>query len=388
MVLLDLLRKSGKELLVLHVNYGLRGEASDLDEAMIRDYCSQHRLAFESKMINLYALLQSDGGNLQSKARDIRYAYFDAQFQDGDGVFLAHHLDDQIETFFMALTRGGGLRALSCMAEERNYFFRPLLSIEKEELIAYARFHSVPWREDHSNKELTYARNKWRNTFLPEIKTVFPMIGKEVQELVKHFQINLQKIQLKAGTLLSKFYRNGILPFQWMDQEEEVVKELLRLKGLSYGLFDELQKLRNADKGGRIQLNDPDYTIVYREKDHFRFTTQEKSLLPELLIRRVDVLPSFFDKKAIYLDPEKLKGELRIRIWQYGDRMKPIGVKGSKLISDILSDAKVPASEKSSQLVVHDDTKILWCIGYAISRVALASENSQKIKVDFRNNPK
>jgi len=385
MVLLDLLRKSGKEILVLHVNYGLRGEASALDEALIQDYCSQHQLPFKSKRINLYSILRSEGGNLQQKARDNRYAYFETHFQEGDGIFLAHHLDDQIETFFMALTRGGGIRALSCMAEQRNHFYRPLLSIEKAALMAYAQKNDVPWREDESNDSLTYARNKWRNTFLPEIKNVFPEITVEVQELVNQFQLNLQRVQLKAEALLEEFDQNGIIPFEWMEQEEgEVVTELLRLKGFSHGVVDELRKLKNAGKGGRIKLDHAKYTIVYRESDHFRFSSNEKFNLPELVIHHVDVLPPSFDKKTIYLDPEKINGKLAIRTWQSGDRIKPIGIHGSKLISDILSYAKVPASEKASQLVVHDDFKILWCVGYAVSREAVATALSKKIQVDLK----
>jgi len=385
MVLLDLLRKSGKEILVLHVNYGLRGEASELDEALIQDYCSQHQLTFKSKRIDLYSILRSEGGNLQQKARDIRYAYFETHFQEGDGIFLAHHLDDQIETFFMALTRGGGIRSLSCMAEQRNHFYRPLLSIEKAALIAYAQKNDVPWREDQSNDSLTYARNKWRNTFLPEIKNVFPEIAVEVQELVKQFQLNLQRVQLKAEALLREFDKNGIIPFEWMDmQDGEVVTELLRLKGFSHGLFDELQKLSKADKGTRIFITHMDYKTIFKESDHFRFSSNEKFILPELVMRHVDVLPVSFDKKTIYVDPEKINGKLAIRTWQSGDRIKPIGIDGSKLISDILSDAKVPASDKATQLVVLDDFKILWCVGYAVSREAVATVHSKKIKIDLK----
>jgi len=84
------------------------------------------------------------------------------------------------------------------------------------------------------------------------------------------------------------------------------------------------------------------------------------------------------------VDPEKINGKLAIRTWQSGDRIKPIGIDGSKLISDILSDAKVPASDKATQLVVLDDFKILWCVGYAVSREAVATVHSKKIKIDLK----
>jgi tRNA(Ile)-lysidine synthase len=385
MVLLDLLRNSGKPLLVLHVNYELRGEASDLDEALIRDYCSRHRLHFESKRVNLYSELKSEGGNLQKKARDIRYSFFESYLIEGDGIFLAHHQDDQIETFFMALSRGGGIRALSCMLEQREHVYRPLLLFTKEKLISYAQLNNIPWREDDSNQESTYARNKWRNTFLPDLKKKFPDIGMAVQELIKQFQIRLGEIQLKTQILLPEFNESGILPFKWMEHEDgEVVKELFRSKGFSHGLYEELKKLKKADKGTWIHINHPNFKTVFKESDHFYFSSNTFSFLPELVIKLVDSLPTLFDKNTIYLDPEKLTGELTIRTWKFGDRIKPIGVNGSKLISDILSDAKLPSSKKASQLVVHDDTKIIWCVGYSVSREALATERSQKMKVEVR----
>lgn len=385
MVLLDLLRKSGKELLVLHVNYGLRGEASDLDETLIADYCRKHQLSFKSKRLDLYEVLKSEGGNLQNKARDIRYGFFKRFLLEGDGIFMAHHLDDQIETFLMALSRGGGIRALSCMAEKRLPFYRPLLSFSKAELISYAQTNNVVWREDHSNQELSYARNKWRNIFLPELRKAFPEIGTDVQILIKQVQLQLQDIQSKAKILLSDFRVNGIIPFHWLDVEAgEAAKELLRITGFSHGVYDELIKLRNSEKGARIGIDHTDFKLVFREAEYFRFLSDTIKEIPELHIQSIIQLPEIFDKHTLYLNPDKITGQLRIRTWQNGDRIKPIGLVGSKLISDILTDAKVPTSQKSSQLVVHDAEKILWCIGFAISREALATPSSRKLKVEVK----
>ena len=382
MVLLDMLRHCGKSLLVLHVNYGLRGEASDQDERLVSAYCEQHRLELEVLRVDLYDQLKLSGGNLQQKAREVRYAFFEKHALPSDGIFLAHHLDDQIETFFLALTRGGGVRALSCMAEHRGKIFRPLLSYSKAELISYANENDVPWREDQSNQELSYARNKWRNVFLPEIQKVFPNLNDDILLVIKQFQLKLIYIQQKANDLAGEFNSTGKLPFEWMDTEfGEVVSELLRMNGFTHGVFAELQKLRHSDKGSYLDLVHCRYNRVFRETDHFQFMKDAGTELPIIVSEPTDHLPKEFDKKTIYLDPEKITGELKIRTWQNGDRIKPIGVNGSKLISDILSDAKVHAFEKSSQIVLIDDTKILWCVGFCVSREALATASSQKMKV-------
>jgi tRNA(Ile)-lysidine synthase len=385
MVLLDLLIKSGIEVKVLHVNYGLRGESSDLDEQVIRTYCEQHQLALEVLRVDLYSDLKQQGGNLQQKARDIRYAFFANHLKEGDGVFLAHHLDDQIETFFLGLSRGGGIRALSCMAEHRGTTYRPLLRFSKKELIRYAEEQHLPWREDQSNQELSYARNKWRNVFLPELEKTFPDLRSAIPMLVLLFQERLKLVQQKAGEFKESFMHNDTLPFTWFEEEEgEVVAELLRLLGFHYSIHEELRKLMHAEKGAHLKPSHTNYQCIYRESDHFFFVKDTALQVPELIIAYVDVLPANFDKMTLYLDPDKIAGKLKIRPWQPGDRIKPIGLKGSKLISDVLSDAKVPAHQKGTQLVLHDDKKILWCIGYTVSREAVATPFSKKVKVTLR----
>jgi tRNA(Ile)-lysidine synthase len=385
MVLLDLLVKSGREVTVLHVNYGLRGEASYLDEQVIRTYCEQHQVAFEVLRVDLYSDLKQQGGNLQQKARDIRYAFFADHLKEGDGVFLAHHLDDQIETFFLGLSRGGGIRALSCMAEHRGTTYRPLLRFSKKELIRYAEEQHLSWREDQSNQELSYARNKWRNVFLPELEKTFPDLRSVIPRLVFLFQERLKIVQHKAAAYQDSFLYNNTLPFTWYEEEEgEVLAELLRMLGFHYSLIEELRKLIHAEKGAYLKLSHSTYQCVYRESDHFFFGKVTTLQVPELITAYVDVLPAHFDKMTLYLDPNKIAGELKIRPWQPGDRIKPLGLKGSKLISDVLADAKVPAHQKRDQLVLHDDEKILWCIGYTVSRETVATPFSKKVKVTLR----
>lgn len=382
MVLLELLCRSGKKLKVLHVNYGLRGEASEADEALIREVCFEKGIALSVLNVNLYEELKLHGGNLQQKARDRRYAFFEEHTASEDGLFMAHHLDDQIETFFLALGRGGGIRSLACMPEKKGIFCRPLLSVTKERLRQYAAENNVRWREDQSNQGLGYSRNKWRNVFLPQIEKSFPVIRTEVPFLVSCFQEKLNEIQIKANEFLESFRESHVIPFDWFKLDGgDVVAELLRTLMFSHGLKNELRKLIRANKGARLALSHESFRMVYREEDHFYFSVDLNFELPTIGIEPVTSLPDQFDKWTIYLNPEKIKGNLRLRHWQKGDRIKPIGVRGSKLISDILSDAKVPSHQKSDQWVLHDDEKILWCVGHAVSIEAIAARNTKKMKV-------
>jgi tRNA(Ile)-lysidine synthase len=384
MVLLDLLLKTGKKVNVLHVNYGLRGEASNADELLVREVCAERGLSLSILKVNLYEELKLSGGNLQQRARERRYAFFDDQVRPEDGLFMGHHLDDQFETFFLALSRGGGIRSLACMPEKKGIYCRPLLSVTKESLLTYAKENNISWREDVSNNELRYSRNKWRNLFLPLIEKSFPKLKTEISFMIACFQEKLNLIQSRASELRLVFEESQAIPFQWFKAEEgEVVAELLRMLSFSHGLNDELFKLLRADKGARLELKHHHFQTVYREKDHFYFSIDAELGLPKVVAEIVDFLPERFDKWIIYLDPDKLVGNLKLRYWKKADRIKSIGINGSKLISDVLSDAKVPSFSKAKQLVLHDDVKILWCIGYAVSREAIATSDSHKIKVSL-----
>ena len=105
----------------------------------------------------------------------------------------------------------------------------------------------------------------------------------------------------------------------------------------------------------------------------------QNHVTPQLFYEDVNSLPDVFDKKTIYLDKSKLKGKLVIRKWEIGDRIKPIGLKGSKLISDVLTEAKVPNNKRGNNCVLIDDEKMLWCVGLSVDRRAIANSKSHHI---------
>ena len=148
--------------------------------------------------------------------------------------------------------------------------------------------------------------------------------------------------------------------------------------GIKYLFTYNTTKDRFTDNSGG------EFYEIIREANGFSFSRiEQKHGIPSLKIEQIDVLPENFDKTNFYFDSEKIKGQLKIRFWQKGDRMNPIGIKGSKLISDIITNAKIPNSERRNQLVICDDEKILACIGLCIDRRAIATKSSTIIRVSL-----
>lgn len=376
MVLLDLLLAMNYSVSVIHVNYQLRGKESNADEELVRSVCKSRGVTFLTRKVDLKRELEK-GGNLQNKAREIRYEWFEEILHENANsrVLLAHHQDDQIETFFQNLARKSGIMGLSCMKVEHAGIVRPLLHFSKSDISIYARKNKIQWREDASNASNAYSRNRLRNEFLPLVYTEIPTLRASVLEIIHHFQATQVELEAKIAPILEEIYRNGKLlrsEFHSLSEAEQV--ELLRQLKLAPTYISRLSQLN--ERGKQITIEHPIFDAIVCDRDQFTFL-KKHSTLPEIVVEPVDSLPNAFNKSCIYLDADKVNGSLKVRKWQLGDRISPIGMNGSQLISDVIKDAKIDSEAKQIVSVLHDDEQeIHWCIGLKIGRLAIATSQT------------
>lgn len=385
MVLANCMFEAQLPIELVHVNYGLRGQASDDDQLFLEEWCATNNIQLHAKRIHLKEYLTENGGNLQEEARKVRYTFFEELLTSKGGkIVLAHHANDQAETFLLNLARGGGMMGLSGMIEANGDYLRPLLSLRKNEIVEIAKEFGWTWREDLSNSESKYSRNKLRNIILPKLVENHPDSVDQINFLMRVFQSSQKQLEQTISMLINEFPETNTIPidtFLSLNDFEKI--ELLRQFGIPLGSLDEVNKLVKSEKGKVVHLSERKKRTIIREANAL-FIQEEATddvVMGKLVIEEVNNLPSEFTKSAIYLNPEKIIGSLQLRFWQVGDRMKPIGINGSKLISDILKDAKIPHHLRKKQCVVTDDERILWCVGHAVSREAIANEGQACIKV-------
>ena len=383
-VLVSILQKLNFNLKVLHVNYQLRGNDSEKDALFVQEFCLNNSIPFQQKTIDLGKQL-SDGGNLQELARNVRYNWFNEELNKtvNSYIAVAHHQNDQIETFFLNLSRKAGVMGLASMLEKNNRMIRPLLPFSKESIRNYAIENEIFWREDQSNSSNKYRRNFLRNTILPLLNLQVPALNDSVLTLVRVMQEN----QIELGNRMTDFLDNikgtgrlTISVFQEWNKLERI--EFFRQLKQSPSLSIELDHISTAENGKHILLNDhPIFSSIVKQNDEFVFVkNQNNSTEKVLVIEKVVSLPTIFTKDEIYVDTNEIQGELKLRKWKIGDRIQPMGMKGSKLISDCIKDAHVSVEDKSSVLVVYDDLKIHWCVGLVVGRLAIAQELSPTIR--------
>jgi tRNA(Ile)-lysidine synthase len=391
MLLLDTCRICAIPITVLHVNYQLRGEESDDDQAFIEQYCQTHALPLKVKRIDLQEKLTS-GGNLQQLARKERYDFFQAHLNQVPkaNLLVAQHQDDQLETFWLQLFRGAGMSGLQGMLEKNGRILRPFLPFSKMELVQLSKEMNLSWREDSSNQSTKYLRNLFRLKLIPALEQEIPTLRDSIQRIQGVFQSTLEENQAEIEALTNEMLKNKTITLDVIIHLSDFkLVEILKRLSIPVVFAKKIPEILQSEAGKRLswKVNDGPFQAIVKERDSLRFvsTNPISFATPTFQAQFISSLPNEFDKNSLYLDHSKIQGNLFVRKWQEGDRMCPIGLEGSKLISDILKDDHVPASEKQERFVLCDDEKIICCIGHRIDRRCIANQETKLlIRIDIQ----
>jgi tRNA(Ile)-lysidine synthase len=385
MLLLDLCRRSSLPISVLHVNYQLRGTESQGDQTFVETYCQLHNIPCHIHRVDLQEKLQS-GGNLQQLAREERYAFFETHLNQTPNslLFVAHHQDDQLETFWLQLFRGAGLSGLQGMLVKNGRVLRPLLPFSKKELSELSSELQLAWRNDSSNESTKYLRNLFRLKLIPELEQEIPTLRDSIQIIQSVFQSTLKYNQAEIEELTDFIRKNQTITLDKIIQIPDFkLVEVFKKLSIPAVFAKKIPELMQGEAGKRLswKSNSGPFHELVKERDALRFITKilAQPETPRFKAQFISSLPTMFDKNVLFLDQSKVHGELFVRPWMEGDRMQPIGLKGSKLISDILKDDRVPSSEKSQCFVLCDSEKIICCIGHRIDRRSIAHNESKLI---------
>jgi tRNA(Ile)-lysidine synthase len=403
MVLLHVLRKLGHPCTVLHVNHGLRGAESDADERFVEDHCRQQGIPFKSKRVDVRAFQEEDPVSTQMAARFLRLEWID-EVIGGVGkatCAFGHHADDAVETLFINLLRGTGRRGWAAMKPRSADFVRPLLCVHRADIEAYARAHAVAWRDDSSNASLQYQRNRIRHELLPVLEKIRPgaahAIARSTRILRHMSQIGDEEVMRFAKDSNQVHGGGYTLPFEDLERDEHAWLHLYALvsaHGFHPDIADRLHDAVAERVVGAEFINKKCRIVVDREAIIVEGLVPEEApawIKVELSDQErstggfswqlMDAPPANppQDMLDAHLDADRLTPPLILRPWRPGDRMRPIGLGGSKLVSDILIDAKVPRNMKDSVSVLVNGTgEIIWLVGHRIGEGFQATARSRK----------
>lgn len=376
-VLAHLFQRSKQSFGLLHMNFQLRGEASNQDAIFVEELAQELGVACRIKVVDVNKEREIKKGNTQLLARDLRYAWFEQVKKETNAkIVLAHHLNDQIETFFLQLERGGGVYGLAGMPIEVNGYVRPLLKYSKAELLQLAQVNNWSWREDSSNQSNKYERNFYRNEVIPFLSAKNEQFVKRTNELVEEYQKLLNHLKRWGGDSL--FVKENCILFEkWNNQPQLVQKEILRRYEIPNNQLEEINRLQDGIKGGVLSYQK--YS-VWNEGTHYAFVLDVSDVIltvKQRIVAQNEV--DFSNKGSFYIDADKVVGEIELRKWRIGDRFTPLGMKGSKLISDFLTDKKVPSYKRNNVRVLVNQLQIIAVVGFCPSEQVRINEQTKRI---------
>lgn len=395
-VLSQLMKKLDYEIALAHCNFSLRGKESDGDEMFVIGLAKNLEIPVFAETFNTKKFAEEKKVSTQMAARDLRYNWFAEILKDFkyEYVLTAHHLDDDLETFFINLSRGTGLNGLTGIPKENNKIIRPLLNFSREEILQYAKANNLKWREDSSNKKTDYLRNKLRLEVMPKFK-------ESSESLLKNFQKTLQNLQ--ASQSIIEDYM--ALVFKLVVSEEvnsykiniEKIKELPNTQALLYELlngfgfteWEDVSHLLDAQTGKQVfskthrllkNRNELVLTEIDSEKINEEFLVSEEGITSPIKLK---IEPSKYigetEKNLIFVASEKLNFPLKIRKWKSGDAFQPFGMKGKKKLSKFFKDEKISLTEKEKIWLLLSDEKIVWIIGHRMDDRFKVTESTKKI---------
>ena len=391
MVLADLLLKSKVRFVAAHCNFHLRGEESDGDEMFVREFAEKNGIQCFVKHFETEKFAKEQGLSIEMAARDLRYAWFEELRQQlgYDKIAVAHHADDQAETFFINLLRGAGLRGLKGMLPQNGVIIRPLLWASREQIRQYAVENQITWREDHTNTESVYLRNKIRNQLLPVFDELQPEARQGLYKSLEHLASEnelyrellnekLSQIVVQEGetqsfpTLNSKpSTLNFQLLFEWLRNYGFNTDQCRFIfEAMETGVGNKYYSPTHCLVIGRNELQLSEIKNV--DKREIKIEVGEESLDEPIPLRfscfeKTDDFVIDKSRKVAQLDFDKLKFPLALRHWRHGDRFHPLGMKGSKLLSDFFVDQKFTEQQKSSVwLLTSSAGDIVWVVGWRI----------------------
>lgn len=408
MVLADLLLKTKVEFVAAHCNFHLRGEESDGDEKFVRDYAERNGIQCFVKHFETEKYAAEQGVSIEMAARDLRYAWFEELRQQlgYDIIAVAHHADDQAETFFINLLRGAGLNGLKGMKPQNGVIIRPLLWASREQIRQYAVESQITWHEDHTNAESVYLRNKIRNQLLPTFDELQPEARQGLYKSLEHLsaenELYRALLKEKLAQIVEREGEIQRLPYSKIIKAEvpepsvpelvegvegptssfQLLFEWLRQYGfntdqchfiydaIGTGVGNQYCSATHRLVIGRYELQL--YEIKEKKDDEIQIGIGEEEILSpfHLCFSKLERTADFIIDKSsevAQLDADKIQFPLILRHWLHGDRFHPLGMKGSKLLSDFFVDQKFTEYQKQNVwLLVSAGGDILWVVGYRL----------------------
>ncbi len=400
-VLCDLYHQAKINFVIAHCNFGLRAEESNEDEQFVIELANKYQVQLFKTNIQTKKLATEMGISIQMSAREQRVKWFKELCKKYGFEYYAtaHHSDDAIETYLINQIRGTGISGLHGILPQQGQLIHPLLFASRNDITEYAKNNNLTWREDSSNKQTKYLRNKIRHQVIPLLQEINPGIKNTFIENMKRIHasegIYQQKIEELRIHLLTKDKQGWSIPITELKKNEPastVLFELLKEFGFNFSQCEQVLQENEFYQSGAL-FHSSNYQLL-RDRNHLLIKKENKNLKDEYSINSLDTVLEtplalslessenkeiISDKNIAKLDVGKLVFPLILRKWKKGDYFFPLGMNGrKKLVSDFFIDKKLSLFEKQNTWILCSNNEIVWIVGHRIDNRFKISSKTKK----------
>jgi tRNA(Ile)-lysidine synthase len=408
MVMAHLFLRCNHKTGIAHCNFSLRGKESDKDEEIVRQFAADNYIPFYIKRFETKAYAKKNRLSVQMAARELRYNWFEEIRKENgfDSIAVAHNINDNIETLLINLIRGTGLAGMAGIKPLNNNIIRPLLFATRHDIQTYCDNNKIVFREDRSNADIKYIRNKIRHLVIPVFKEINPSVELTLNETAERFSGLNEIVSEYISDLKEKITeeKENIITFNVNHlknhlHNKAILFELFKPYGVTNAILIDLIKVIEGKTGGQI-ITDT-HRIIKNRKEII--VSDEKYLkdssytiddteafcnFPEISsARNVKVSDTYeipSDPRIACIDLQKILFPVIIRKWKSGDYFYPLGMKQKKKLSDYFIDNKYSRFDKENIFILESDGKIVWLIGDRIDdrfKVTSSTKNGLLIKL-------
>jgi len=411
MVMAELFHRAGFNFAIAHCNFNLRGSESNQDEAFVTSMAETYKVRFFVRQFKTREYAGFNKMSVQMAARTLRYEWFDelVQSEGFRAVATAHHLDDQIETFFINVLRGTGIGGLHGILPNRTRIVHPMMFAFRRQIEEFAGDEAISYREDSSNRSSKYVRNKIRHDLVPLLGEINPEFRKTITSTIDRMRetemllhnhleavwnksgafgkdyatlkiselLNLQPLEVYMYELLQPFNFNrsvtdevaagleDISGKQYFSQTHRLVKDRELLLITALGPV-------GAPPAGEIVINEENPEL--KKPIHLRFSFIDNH--PGLAVSK--------SGNIAMLDVSGIEWPFRLRKWKEGDTFVPYGMNNHKKLSDFFIDNKFSIVEKENAWLLISGNEIAWLVGHRIGNAfRIKSETKRILKIEW-----
>lgn len=373
--LLSVLAECGYRCTAVHCNFHLRGDESERDATHARTIAATLRIPFVRCDFDTVEYMTQHKVSAEMACRELRYARFEEIRHNtgAEAIAVGHHMEDNFETLLLNMIRGCGIHGIRGMLPRNGRIVRPLLEVSKQQLLQYLAERKLGYVIDSSNQSNDFKRNKIRNIVTPALTQAFPDALDRISSTLRNLRgceaIYNQSIAKPSHSLAT--VRNSASP-------ETLLHEWLSPLGFN---MTQCRDILHGQCGAQFTSSQGRLLTICRN-DRIEISTVNTSPTePSLSYKVIDRSEFSPAPGTLYLDIEAADGspEFAVRTWKPGDRMTPFGMKHTRLVSDILNDCGINATQRANCHLLTRNGEILWIIGLRASAHFPVTQHTKQV---------